>query len=147
MAYTVTEVQPNPKPWRSSRGDDMLGYRLTLQNGTETVTNCELSQKASTPAPTVGQELDGTIDREAQYGPKFKKAYAGGPGGGGRPRDPKETAAIQRQHSQKVAAMIVQAKATAGVATPEDFTPAKLKQLTDYFEADIQRHPLAGSSG
>lgn len=96
--------------------------------------------KATTEPPVQGTVLTGDVT-DGEYGKKFKKAQAaGGFGGGGpRPEDPKRSAAIQRMHAQKVAVMVLQAKATAGLATADDFTPAKLASLADWFYGDADK--------
>src|SRR5690242_13876910 len=72
-------------------------YKLALQSGQ----TAELFQRKDSPAPVAGQVIDGTLE-QSQYGLKIKKNAKLG-GGGPRQRDPRETAAIQRQHSQEMA--------------------------------------------
>jgi hypothetical protein len=63
--------------------------------------------------PEVNTRIEGTLE-PSDYGMKFKKAFSGSGGGGFRPRDPKESAAIQRQHSQGCAVALLHVKAIAG---------------------------------
>ncbi len=136
--YKITGVSDNVRDWTSSKGGPMKSYRVNLvdDGGTATM-NVELAQKATTPVPAVGGTVDGTIDTSGQYGPKFKKAQQFGGGGGGRPRDPAETAAIHRQHSQHMALLYVQAKAAAG-ELPEGFKPSQLAPIINWFDDDIR---------
>lgn len=71
MQYTVAAVSPTVKDVQTKFGD-MKVYRLKF-NETDASTVVELMQKDSTPAPSVGDTLNGTIDMSGQYGPKFKK--------------------------------------------------------------------------
>jgi hypothetical protein len=72
MQYTVQAVSQEVREYDSKYGP-MKSYKLKFK---ETETVAELSQKASTPAPTEGQVLNGTIDMSGQFGPKFKKEFA-----------------------------------------------------------------------
>ncbi len=45
--------------------------------------------------------------------------------------------AIIRQHSQSMALEVLKLKVTLNELTVEDLTPAKLRQLADYFDADV----------
>jgi hypothetical protein len=137
--FEITGVSDRVRDWTSQKGGPMKSYRVNLKaaDGAAT-TNVELSQKADTPPPAVGGSVDGTIDTSGEYGPKFKKEFQqGGRGGGGRPRDPAETAAIQRQHSQHMALLYVQAKAAAG-ELPAEFKPSQLTPIINWFDTDIQ---------
>jgi hypothetical protein len=114
-------------------------YKLVLQSG-ETA---ELFQRKDSVPPKAGDQIDGTLE-QSQYGLKIKKnAKLTGPGGP-RQRDPRETAAIQRQHSQGMAVQV----AVAAGWFKQDWNPhneqdaATLKdlaRLTDWFQRDIQR--------
>jgi hypothetical protein len=114
-------------------------YKLVLQSG-ETA---ELFQRKESPPPKAGDLIDGVVE-DGPYGKKIRKNAKLGAGGGFRPRDPKETAAIQRQHSQDMAVQI----AVAAGWFKQDWNPhneqdaATLKdlaRLTDWFQRDIQR--------
>lgn len=72
MKYSITSVSTAVRDYETKFGA-MKSYKIMLDGG-EVV---ELSQKASTPAPTVGQELEGHIE-EGQYGKKFKKEFQQG---------------------------------------------------------------------
>lgn len=139
------------KAIESKRDKELAGkgsfhsYKLTVEeNGTEH-TGVELFQKADSIPPSVGQQIDGTLE-DGPYGKKIKKAQRlGGPGGGGfRPRDPKESAAIQHQHSQEMAVRV----AIAAGWFKEPFDPTSLEgktlldltgRLASWFRRDIDR--------
>jgi hypothetical protein len=72
--YTIKAVNPQVREYNTKFGP-MKAYKLLLE---DVVPPVDLSQKADTPAPTVGQTLEGTIDMSGAYGPKFKKEYASG---------------------------------------------------------------------
>jgi hypothetical protein len=153
--YTVTHVNDQSREYTDKFGPKK-SWKMTLKDsaGAES-TNVEWSRKPDSPGPTVGQELEGDIRTETidtRNGPmqvrKFKKAQTGGGGGGGgfRPRDPRETAAIQRQHSQEMA---VRVAASAGwFNVVGGFDPKQqsgqgvlnnLARLSDWFQRDIER--------
>lgn len=78
MQYTIKAVSPETRTYQTQYGD-MVSYRVKFEE-TDDNTIVEVSQKASTPAPTVGQVLNGTIDMSSKFGPKFKKEYSQGGG-------------------------------------------------------------------
>jgi len=71
MIYKITAVGKGPKDWKSSYGA-MKEYKIKLKDETDII---RLNQKASTPAPEVGQELVGSIDFTDEFGPKFNKEF------------------------------------------------------------------------
>ena len=142
--YTVLGAEH--KKAVDGRNGPMQVINLRLSDGSNEHV-AEWFTKAATEVPSPNTRLEGTLEA-GQYGLKFKKAYNGA-GGGGRPRDPKDTAAIVRQHSQHMAVLLLQAKAQAGILAAEELTPAKLKQLTDFFDDDVaagveRKHPTPG---
>ena len=87
MEYTIEAVASEVREYESKYGT-MKSYKLKLTGELDPV---ELSQKATTPAPTVGTVLNGNIE-DGQYGKKFKKDFqANGTTprsfGGGAPKD------------------------------------------------------------
>jgi len=118
--YTVTLVSDQVRDWNSTKGGPMKGYRVDLQDASgQVVRNCEWSRKPESPAPQVGQSVEGDIDLEAQYGPKFKLAQSAGFGGGGsRARPPEERRSIAMQHAQKCAVTILEVAAAHGEYHP-----------------------------
>lgn len=74
MTYTIEQVSPAVKEYDSKFGQ-MKSYQVKFQGNEMWV---DISQKPSTPVPTVGQQMEGTIDVSGPYGAKFKKAFGGG---------------------------------------------------------------------
>lgn len=93
-SYTIREVIGQPNAWSSQKGGPMLSYSLDVTGDDGFTGQVELNQKDSTPAPTVGQVIDGTLDKSnPKYAPKLKKAPPQGGGfGGGGPRAGKSKA-------------------------------------------------------
>lgn len=81
----------------------MSDYAISFESG-ETA---QLSQKQTTPAPKVGDILEGTIE-QTKYGPKFKKAQKDGFNGR---QDPETRKEIIRQNSLTNAVTYMVAKA------------------------------------
>lgn len=81
MQYTIKAVSSQTRSYETKFGP-MISYKVMFE-GEETPV--EVSQKAATAAPKVGDVVEGTIDTSGQYGPKFKKEYNQG-GFGGAPR-------------------------------------------------------------
>jgi hypothetical protein len=117
-----TVAAASQKKTLDGKNGPMQVIALSLTDGGATH-QAEWFTKASTPLPAEGSRIEGTLE-PSDYGLKFKKAFNGGAGGGGgfRPRDPKDTASIIRQHSQHMAVTLLVAKATAGKLTEDDLT-------------------------
>lgn len=87
--YTIKAIHGQPKPWESTKGGPMLSYRVDLADSSGTVAQkVELAQKKDTPAPSVGDTIDGEITTRTYGDPpredlRFKKEYGGGGGGRG----------------------------------------------------------------
>lgn len=81
MTYTVQFVSPETRQYETKFGP-MVAYKVKFAEAADTV---DISQKPTSPAPYVGQTMDGHIE-ETQYGHKFKKEYNQGGGGGFTPR-------------------------------------------------------------
>ena len=79
MQYTIKAVNPQVRSYETKFGP-MASYKVLFE-GDETPV--EISQKATSPVPQVGDTVEGSIDMSAPYGPKFKKEFSGGFGGGG----------------------------------------------------------------
>lgn len=107
---------------------------LTLDDGTGEPKAAEWFTKATTPLPQAGSTLEGELTKDPQFGWKFKRAQNQN-GAGFRQRDPRETAQIVRQHSQRMALMYVHAKAVVG-ALPADFKPSDLLPIVQFFFDD-----------
>lgn len=74
MQYTIKAVSSQTRSYETKFGP-MISYKVLFE-GEETPV--EVSQKATTAAPKVGDVVEGTIDTSGQYGPKFKKEYSQG---------------------------------------------------------------------
>lgn len=97
--YVIEAVNPKTRSYETKFGN-MTSYQVKFKDLADAV---EISKKDSSPAPAVGETLEGTIS-EGQYGKKFKKDYqpGGGPnfGGNGGSKSsyvPKDDKAIQAQ--------------------------------------------------
>jgi hypothetical protein len=142
-AYTITAVDPNPpRQWSSQKGGPMLSYRVDLQRDEDqfAIRNVEWSRKQASPAPTVGQKLNCTVDMEAQYGPKLKVEQEGGGFGGGRGggMTPEREAQIIRQHSQHMALLHVGNLVAAGKVENAPTSWEQLVQIIDKFDTDAK---------
>lgn len=116
MEYTVVGARETAR--KETQYGEMADIALSLE-GVES----EVSwfTKATTPLPAAGEKIEGTIE-ESQYGPKFKKARAGG--GGGRPYKPRpddapevyaaKQAQIVAQHSQDMALRVLELAQASG---------------------------------
>lgn len=145
--YTISHVAENTREWTNQAGGRMVDYKLTVKDpsGAE-VSQVELTQKPETAVPQVGQTIDGDIQTrtiDTARGPmqvkKLKRAQqAGGGFGGSRQRDPKETAAIQRQHSQSAAVAFLAAKVAAGALEGPFPSMDQFRLLIDWFQRDIE---------
>jgi hypothetical protein len=136
--FTVIAAQKKAdKPDKGYGPMQLIG--LTLKDHMDQTQIAEWFTSASTPLPAEGSTIDGVLEHDPKFGLKFKKPKAGGAAGGFRPRDPKETAAIQRQHSQSAAVAYLQAKATAGGLGSATFPGTEdLRALIDWFQRDIE---------
>jgi len=102
MSYKIKNIGPD-KEITTNNGTFKV-YSLQFDGDESWV---ELMQKPTTPAPTVGQELEGTIET-TQYGKRFKRVQAAGSFQGGRTNDPETRGSIERQSALKAAVDTVQ---------------------------------------
>lgn len=98
MSYKIKTVGP-VEQFNGQYGP-MKSYQIQFEGSDDWV---KLNQKPDSSAPTIGQELEGTIE-DGQWGKRFKKA-PGASGGfsGGRSSDPEQRGSIERQSSLKAA--------------------------------------------
>jgi hypothetical protein len=115
-SYKVTAVN-GTRDWDSKYGA-MRSYTINLEGSDgQAAMNVELAQKQTTTPPAPGLTLEGTIDWEGKFGPKFKKEqgqFSGGGGGSapspsGGKRDPGQQDSIERQVALKSAVELVSA--------------------------------------
>src|SRR5215213_5803621 len=96
MSYKIKTLGP-VKEVQSKYGP-LKVYTIQFEGSDDWV---EVNQKPESPVPTVGQELEGTIE-DTQYGKRFKKAQgAGGGFQGNRAPDPATRSSIERQSAMK----------------------------------------------
>jgi hypothetical protein len=148
MSYTVLAVSPDTEEWNNKAGKAMVSYKVKFTEHADKVV--KWNQSATTAPPQVNQAVEGDIDWNAQYMPKFTRHYAkpdggnfdgGGGGGTWKPRDPAEIAAIQRQHSQEMALRFLAVNGEAVKATNGkrafEALDAVVKPLIDWFQRDV----------
>lgn len=70
--FIIEQVSPAVKEYDSKFGQ-MKSYQVKFKENEMWV---DISQKPSTAVPTVGQQMEGTIDISGPYGAKFKKEFA-----------------------------------------------------------------------
>jgi hypothetical protein len=94
---------------------------LNLQDEQGQQVMAEWSTKATTVLPVAGAKLDGTVE-PGQYGNQFKKQQpvGGFGGGGGRPKDPAERAAIAASVALREGREAVEQAVTMGLVKPAD---------------------------
>lgn len=100
-------------------------------------------RKSSSPAPAPGDTIDGEIV-QGKDGPELKRIWkqgGGAPngrsGGGFKPRDPKESAQIVRQHSQEMAMLHVASMERRG-KLPEEWDLPALVKVIDWYQKDAE---------
>lgn len=139
--YTVTAVN-GTTPKSGGKFGDMQDVSIDLSDGSQTFRGCSWYTKATTQLPSQGDQLEGDITEDPQWGLKFKKAYnaqigynGGGGSGSSAPRGgmtPDREKKIVRQHSQNMAIAYVAAtdlKLPGGI---ED-----LVKIIDWFDTDV----------
>lgn len=98
MSKFVVKKVSEPKEFEGQYGK-MSTYTLMGELDGE-LDSVQLNTKSSSPAPKIGDELEGTVET-TQYGKKFKKSAPQGSGGGysGGKSDPETQSAIIRQNA------------------------------------------------
>lgn len=97
MSYTIKTVGPSKEI--TTKYGPLKVYSVQFEGAEDWV---EINQKPESPAPTAGDNLDGTIE-STQYGKRFKKAQVAGGFTGGRQTDPETRGSIERQTALKEA--------------------------------------------
>ena len=132
--YTIREIIGQPNPWQGSKGGPMLGYSLDVTGDDGFAGQVELNQKVDTPAPTVGQVIEGTLDKSnPKYAPKLKKAqqsYAGSFSGSGKGKSKADQDSIERAVAYKGAVDLVAAWITKD--TTNTMVKSALAELFDF---------------
>jgi hypothetical protein len=128
--YTVEAITGN-REFESKYGP-LKSYKVKISGDDGFSGEAEITQKPTTAAPTVGQAIEGTLDKSnPKFPPKLKKAQvqSGGFSGGGKPN--KDSKSIERQVAFKGAVEIVVAMLGAGQELDD---PALAGTLTRYFD-------------
>jgi len=125
--FTVKEIRAT-KPWKSPDGTRERVYYDVLVN--ERDGNVNLGRNPGNPVE-IGMTLDGDLEADGRGGWKFKATRNGF--GSGRPRDPQESARIQRQHAQEMALRYAAIKAKTDLKLDDDF-----RKVIDWFDADTK---------
>lgn len=73
MRYTVAAVASDHKEFQGKNGP-VYSYKVKFEGVDGAV---QINRLPKSPAPRVGEDLEGTID-DGQYGKKFKAEYGGG---------------------------------------------------------------------
>lgn len=149
--YTIREVIGQPNAWNSTKGGPMLSYSLDVTGDDGFTGQVELNQKQTTAAPTVGQVIDGTLDRSnPKYAPKLKKTPpqgGGGPrSGAGRPRDPAERESIERSVAYKGAVDLVAAMLSHPEPSQEFSVPLTVESFFHHGLSLLQGSATSASS-
>ena len=135
-AYTVTQLV-DTKTWEGQHGP-MVTYSLDVSDPSGKATRVQMNQKPTSPAPAVGQIIEGTLEPNGSFPMKLKKAPpAFGGGGGSRPMDPKVQAQIIRQHSQGCALKYAALRHAQG-KLPDDFSLEDLWKIAEAFDRDAK---------
>jgi hypothetical protein len=131
-SYTIESIDER-REWEGNYGP-MVSYKVTLAGSGK----AEIAQKPTTPAPTVGQTIEGTLEpsKNPAFPPKLKKAQQAFGGGGGRPagRSPEESRTIVRQHSQHMALKLL-------ALLEEKPGQERVRSLTEFFYQDAISPP------
>jgi hypothetical protein len=101
--------------------------------------------KVDDPIPEVGSTIEAELGEQDNFDKGRRKLRRPKQGGSGpmRKRDPSETRAIQRQHSQEMALRFIAIKAGIGKLPDGDFDFASVVKITDAFERDLAPPPAA----
>lgn len=144
--YTITEVHGSEEWGDGGEYGPKTTFKLSLDGPdgkTEAGTVAELAQKRESPAPLVGQTLNGQlVSQNGRW--KFKKDKPQAGGGVPRQRDPLETKRIVHQHSQEMALRYIEAKVAAGEklvskSDPEKpFTFEEVAVIAKMFRTDVE---------
>lgn len=141
--FTLTAVDPEPRVWEGDHGAFHI-WTIAFEGLQGRVDEGELKQKATTPAPTVGQTVDGEIVSKPGRKPELKKIFSpnGGGGGfkGGGGKSPVERAEIRRMSSQRAAIELLAVEVAAGLRFDEKQKASDLLlPRIDWMEQDAKK--------
>jgi hypothetical protein len=144
--YTVQSAQF--KTEKAINGNPMHIYGLAVFDPNGQVIQCEILQRPTTPAPTVGEAIEGEMrpSSNPQFPPALKRAQKQGGGGGGKGYGPEDIARITRSHSQEMALRFFEATGGAKIdytASGDALTEAiaqhlsTVQKLAAWFDRDV----------
>lgn len=135
--YSVTAVERDGG-FTNEHGE-FFSWKLMVKDG-DTSTECSINTRSDKPAPTVGQQIDGTLE-PGKFRPKLKKNFSGGGGGGGGPRteDPKKSAEIRRMASQRAGIELLAVEVAAGLRFENVKASDLLLPRVQWFEDDARK--------
>ena len=137
-SFTINKCEFK-KSFEGNKGGEFAVYNVELKDSEGQFTQAEMVQKSSTPAPEVGQVVEGTVEA-GQYGMKFEKAQAFGGNGGGRSygKSPQELAEMRRMSAQKQAIALLAVEVQAGKDFKEVPATELLKPRIQWFFDDLE---------
>jgi hypothetical protein len=71
--FTLTSVDPDPKPWTGDHGTFLI-YKVSFE-GEQGRGDAEMKTKSSSPAPTAGQVIDAEIVQKGGRPPELKRIW------------------------------------------------------------------------
>lgn len=139
MKYQIKDVAIGKELPATAQRPMLQAYAIRLEDAEGRPYDADVLQKPSTPAPLVGDFVEGTLEK-TEYGLKFRKDFVGH----SEPRkptakhiaDPHRERAIQRQSARRDAIGYVHVMALAG-RLPEDFNRDQLAKLIDWMDEQI----------
>lgn len=139
--YTV-EAITGEREFESKYGP-LKSFKVKLSGDDGFSGEAEITQKPTTAPPTVGQAIEGTLDKSnPKFPPKLKKAMGGGGGGfkmAGKPS--KDSVSIERQVAFKGAVEIIVAMLRSGQELPDPAIAATMTRFFDHGLGLIQGTP------
>lgn len=139
QTYTLKDMEvKKDMPGYSGGPAKVLELTLEDESGTHTA---EMFTMASTPLPSIGDKMEGTIE-PSDYGPKWKKAGSRSRNSGKdaywdrkEKRDIEAQPRIERQHSQ---AMALEREANIIAAGGRPYNGEQLRSVINWFDKDIK---------
>lgn len=132
--FTITEVV-SQKPWDSKYGP-MIAYKVRFE-GEQGTGEAQLNQKAGSPAPKIGETVDGLLE-PTDFGYKLKRVHQQKAISG---KSAQERAEIRRLAAQKAAIELLRLEIETGRVPKDAKASALLTPRIDFFDDDCK---LAG---
>lgn len=150
QSYTVTSAQQNGS-FQSQYGQ-MLVWAVGLRDAQGQECRAEVNAKPGTDwLQNIGQQVEGDLTYDQQYGWKFKRAFTESSGGGRGPT-PEAQAAMTRCHSQDMAIRTLELAWGMKLTTPFEGVNTgqalmeKITRLADSFDRDVETAKSGGAS-